>query len=128
VIRRIDWRTAAREALTILAVLGPPVVIVNAVSGDEDSYLWLLPALAIFVAFAAGGWRAARQRPDTPFLHATAASVLALVFIRVVYTVVDLAQGDGFSFPLGFVLLGQVAISVALVSAYLSWRRPARIR
>ena len=129
-IKRLDWRDAGAAAALILVVIGPPVLIVNALSGDdpygEESYLWLVPALAIFIAFAMGGWMAARRQPRTPFVHAAAAAVIALVVIRLIRVVIDLASGDGFSFPLAYVLLAQIAVSIAILGAYAATRRPAR--
>jgi hypothetical protein len=128
--RAIDWRTAVAGAALIVAILGPPVLVVNALEGDdrygEESYLWLAPALAIFAAFAVGGWWAARRQPRTPFLHAAVAAVVALVAVRVVRTVVDVASGDGASFPLAFLLLAQIAVSLAVLGAYVAMRRRAR--
>jgi len=119
---RVDWGDAGLGAALILAVLGPPVLIVNVLAGGDDSNLWIVPALAIFAAFALGGWVAARRQPGTPFVHAAAAAVLALVAVRIVRTAVDLVQGDGVSFPLTFVLLAQIAVSVAVLGAYAAVR------
>jgi hypothetical protein len=129
-VSKIDWRDAGTAAGLILLVLGPPVLIVNIVSGDdrygEESNLWLIPALAIFVAFAMGGWLAARRQPRTPFVHAAVAAAIALVVIRVISMIVDVAQGDGVSFPFAYLLLAQIAVSLSVLGAFFATRTPSR--
>jgi hypothetical protein len=59
-------------------------------------------------------------------VHTAVAAVIALVVIRLIRIVIDIANGDGFSFPLAYVLLAQIAISLSILGAYAANRRRAR--
>jgi hypothetical protein len=131
VIRQLDWRAAGTGALVALAILEPPVQVIAALKVDDrtgaESYWWVVGALAILVSFAAGGWVAARRRPTTPFLHGAAAAAIAFVAHLVVRTLVKVASGDSAALaPANTILVGQIAISLGVIGAYVSTRRRAR--
>jgi hypothetical protein len=131
VIRSVDWRAACTGAVVTLAVLEPPVQLVSALKGDDatgtESYWWVIAAVAVLVSFALGGWVAGRRRPSTPFLHGAAAAAIAYVVHLVVRTAIKLVLGDdpGLA-PVNTVLVGQIAISLGVLGAYVATRRRAR--
>lgn len=123
VTRHLDWRAALAGAGVALLILEPPVQVINALkAGDppgEESFLWVIGALAFFVAFPFGGWYAARRRPRTPFLHSAVAAALALVGALVIRTIVDAFTGDDVSFSIvTTLLLAQIAISLGVLGGY----------
>jgi predicted permease len=127
VIRQIDWRAAGFGAAVTLAVLEPPVQIINALKANDrtgaESYWWVVGAVAVLVSFAVGGWFAARRRPSTPFMHGAAAAALAFAVHLVVRTIVKLATGESATFGLAnTLLLGQIAVSLGILGAYVSTR------
>ena len=125
-IRNLDWRSAGVGAALALAILEPPVQIISTLEADDNgtSYWWVVGAVAVLVAFAAGGWLAARRRPTTPFLHGAAAAGLAYVAHLVVRTVVRLVSGDGLGVnPASTLLIGQIAVSLGVLGAWVSTRR-----
>jgi hypothetical protein len=131
VTRNLDWRAAITGALVALAILEPPVQIISALKVDDttgsESYWWVVGAVAVLLSFAVGGWVAARRRPATPFLHGAVAAGLAFVAHLVVRTLVKLAIGDPASLAWANTLLvGQIAISLGVIGAYVSTRRGAR--
>jgi hypothetical protein len=124
VISDIDRRTAGLGALVILAVLEPPVQIVQAVNAGDESYWWVIGALAVLSSFAIGGAFVARRQPRTPFLHAAAAAVLAFAAHLILRTIVRAVSGDSLSLaPVNTLLVTQIAISLSLLGAYVAGRR-----
>ena len=132
VMRHLDWRAAGLGAAVTLGILQPPVQIINALKTNdrpgEESFLWIVAALAFFVAFPIGGFYAARRRPRTPFLHGAVAAAIALVATLVIRTIVDMITGDDSSFSIiTTLLLAQIAISLGVLGAYASTvRKPRR--
>ena len=130
-IKSIDWRAAGVGALVALAILEPPVQIISALKVDDttgsESYWWVVGAVAVLVSFAVGGWVAARRRPTTPFLHGAVAAAIAFVAHLIVRTLVKLAMGDDAALAIAnTVLVGQIAISLGVIGAYVATRRRAR--
>ena len=128
---KVDWRTAGIGAAVTLAILEPPVQIINALKANdppgEESYLWVVAALAFFIAFPFGGFYAARRRPRTPFLHGAVAAALALVGALIIRTVVDMLTGDDLNFSIvTTLLLAQVAVSLGVLGAYAATVRRMR--
>ena len=128
---KIDWRAAGLGAAVTLAILEPPVQIINALKANdppgEESFLWIVGALAFFVAFPFGGFYAARRRPRTPFLHSAVAAALALAAALVIRTIVDAITGDEASFSIiTTLLLAQIAISLGVLGGYAATARRAR--
>ena len=124
-ISNLDWRAAGAGALLALAILEPPVEVISTLfAEDAGSYWWVVAALAVLVAPAAGGWLAARRRPDLPFLHGAAAAALAYGLHLFVRTVINLVSGDSAAVnPLTTLLIGQIVISLGVLGAWVSTRR-----
>ena len=130
-IKSIDWRAAGVGAAVALAILEPPVQIISALKVDDttgsESYWWVVGAVAVLVSFAVGGWVAARRRPGTPFIHGAVAAAIAFVVHLIVRALVKLAMGDDASLAVAnTVLVGQIAISLGVIGAYVATRRQAR--
>lgn len=129
-MRTLDWRAAGIGALTTLVIVSPALVIGvlkrNDPSGTESNW-WLVAALLVLVAFGVGGWAAGRRRPSSPFIHATAASLMAYAALLLIRTLTRVATSDGANFNVANTLLiGQIAVSLAIVGAYVATRRRAR--
>ena len=128
--RRVDWRAAADGAVLAVLITLPPTIVVRLLKdGDlegQESYLWIVPLLAVLTGFALGGHRAATRRPDAPLLHATAAAGAAFVALAAL-SLVRAVFGDGLTVPLvvTLLLLGQIVVSVAVVGGYVAMRREA---
>ena len=129
--RRVDWRAAADGAVVAVAVTLPPTIAVRLLKdGDldgQESYLWVVPVLALLVGFALGGHRAARRRPDAPLLHAAAAAAAAFAALAAVAVARRLVNGDGLTVPLviTLLLLLQITVSLAIIGGYVAMRREA---
>ena len=127
---RLDWRTVGRGALVAIAVTVPPAWVVRALKSDDlegqESYLWVVPVLALFAGFAVAGHLAARRRPDAPLVHSAAAAVAAFTLLAAVTVVRRVAAGDGVSAPLllTMALLLQITVSLAVLGGYAASRRP----
>lgn len=131
--RRIDWRAVADGAVVAVAVTLPPTIVVRLLKdGDlegQESYLWVVPMVALLVGFALGGHRAARRRPDAPLLHAAAAAASAFAVLAAVVVVRRLVGGDGVGVPLvvTLLLLLQILVSLAVIGGYVAMRREAAV-
>ena len=125
----LDWRVVGTSALVTLAVTLPPVWIIRIMKGDDlagsESNLWFIGPMAILVGFAVGGSLAARRRPETPLLHSAASGAVAYTTIAIVTVVRRASTGTGVA-VLSLLLLGQIAISVALLAGYVTMRRTTR--
>jgi len=125
----IDWKVLATCALVTLAVTLPPVWVIRIMKGDDlagsESNLWFVGPMAIVIGFAVGGSLAARRRPGTPLLHSAGSGALAYAVIAVVTVVRRASTGAGVAI-LSLLLLGQIAISIALLAGYMTMRRTAR--
>lgn len=131
-MRQLDWRAAGAGALLTLAVLEPPVQFIKALKADDpsgaESNWWVVGAAVFLVAYAVGGWFAARRKRSAPFMHGAAAAAIAFaVDVIVIRTVVRLASGDGLGLNIANTLLvAQIAISLGVLGAYVATRRRAR--
>jgi hypothetical protein len=131
VIRQFDWRAAVAGALLTLVIIEPPVQVIAALKSDDrtgaESYWWVIGAVAVLVGFAAGGWLAARRRPSTPFLHGASAAAIAYAAHLIVRTLIKVAGSDSVGLNVANTLLvGQIAISLGVIGAYVATRRHAR--
>jgi predicted permease len=115
-------------AVTLLIAAVPSavarVVVGSQVEGGERN-LWVVPVLALFVAFAVGGHTAAKSRPTSPYRQAAASAVVAFGAFLSFTLVRRLLSGDGLSFPLlvTLALLFQITVSLALLGGYVAWRQ-----
>lgn len=125
---RLDRRAVAVGAGTTLVAAALPIAAVRLAAGEEvtggERNLRVVAVLALFAAFAVGGYLAARIRPDAPYLHAaTAAAVAGAVFT--VFTVGRRLLGDegpSAALLVTLALLLQMAMSVAILSAHVASR------
>ncbi|MDP9071785.1 MAG: hypothetical protein M3N68_11030 [Actinomycetota bacterium] len=133
-LRRLDWRTVATGALVAVAVTVPPSLVVRALKSDDlegqESYLWVVPVLALLAGFAAAGHLAARRRPEAPLVHSAATAVTAFTLLSAFAIARRVVAGDGLSAPLliTLALLLQITVSLAVLGGYLATRREARRR
>jgi predicted permease len=131
-MRRLDGRTVATAAGLAIAVTVPPTWLVRLLKGDDldgqESALWVVPVLALFVGFALAGHLAARRRPDAPLTHSAAAALAAFGLLSGVTVVRRVVRGDGLSGPLliTLLLLFQITVSLAVLGGYVATRREAR--
>ncbi len=83
-------------ALQIVIVV-PPAVVISALRSDDlgaESNLWLVAAFLVLAAGpAASGVLVARKRPDSPLLHAAAATAVAWVLLVAVSVARAVAAG-----------------------------------
>lgn len=125
----VDWRVALDGALLTLAVTLPPVILVRILKGNDlegqESNLWVISVVAIFLGFALGGHRAARRRPSLGLSHAAASAALAFSVIAVYSLVRHAVSGDGVSFPLvvQLAVVGTITVSISILGGYVAVRR-----
>jgi hypothetical protein len=122
---RLDWRAVAAGAAVDLVLFLPLVVGIAVLKhhdlATQESYVWIVSAVAIFVAPAVGGAVAARRRPDMPMIHGAAATGLASLGY-VVVRVIDGAVGDS-SAPAGLLIVFIIAsVSMGMVGSYVGFR------
>lgn len=116
-------------AAITLGIAAVPIVLVRIVVGSQaegnQGSLWVVPVVALFVAFAVGGHTAAKSRPAAPYRHAASSAVIAFAAFLAFTLGRRLLGGAGLSFPLVVTLaiLFQVTVSLALVGAYVAWRQ-----
>ena len=127
-INNLDTRVVAAGALVILGISVPPAVIIAALKSEDvvgrESNLWVVAALAILVAFAAGGVVAGRRRPDMPYLHSAAAAVAAEVAL-LIYVVVRHEVEHRSTNWVSLALLFQIGVSLSLLGGHFAQRRQA---
>lgn len=130
---RTDWRAVADGAVVAVMVTLPPTIVVRFLKdGDlegQESYLWVVPVVALLAGFALGGHRAARRQPEAPLRHAAAAAGAAFAALAAVAVTRRLVAGDGLSTPLvvTLLLLLQITVSLAVIGGYVAMRRQAAV-
>ncbi len=118
----MSWRAVLAGAALIVAAVVGAVLAVRAASTDENSNLNLLIILCLLLAFPMGGVVAYRLSGARPFAHSAAAAALAWLTIGA--TVVS--RGFTLARVITLVLLMQVTIGLALLGAWVSFRRRRR--
>jgi hypothetical protein len=122
----------ARGAFAYLCVAVPSALLIGLThrhdTTGQESNLWVLAAvLVIFVAPLLGGAVAARFEPRAPLSHGAAAVALPAGAYLVVRIVVGAVQGSLTAVQLAnFVLFLMVFTGIAVIGAYLAFRRRAR--
>jgi putative membrane protein (TIGR04086 family) len=95
---KLDWRAVAFGAVVAIVIAVPPAVLFQALVGadvvDEDSALALPLFLVQMAGFFAGGYVAARKRPDAPFSHGPVAGLAGFLTAQAVAVVFIVARGD----------------------------------
>ncbi|MDP8975996.1 MAG: hypothetical protein M3N28_06475 [Actinomycetota bacterium] len=125
----LDRRAVGVGAVATLGIAAVPIAVVRVVVGSQtegfERNLWVVPVLALFVAFTVGGHTAAKARPAAPYRHAAASALTAFAAFVAFTLARRLLGGEGLSFPLVVTLamLFQVTVSLALVGGYVAWRR-----
>ena len=125
----MDFRAAGVGAAITLVIAAVPIVVTRLVVGSHaegaERNLWVVPVLALFVAFAVGGHSSAKSRPAAPFRQAATSAFMAFGAFLAFTLARRLLGGEGLSFPLvvTLVVLFQVTVSLALLGGYLAWRR-----
>jgi len=84
----------------------------------QESYLWVVAAVAVFVAPLAGGAAAARHRDDTPLMNGAAAAGLAFL----AFLIIPLVAGRGVNAVQALLFL-MITVSMGVFGAYLGFRR-----
>ncbi|HZQ84515.1 MAG TPA: hypothetical protein VFA83_06745 [Acidimicrobiales bacterium] len=127
-INDLDTRVVGIGAMVILAISVPPAVIIAALKSEDvvgrESNLWVIAAVAILVAFAAGGVVAGRRRPDMPYVHSAAAAVAAEL-VLLLYVAVRHAVEHRSTSWISLALLFQIGISLSLLGGHFAVRRQA---
>lgn len=130
---RTDWRAVADGAVVAVMVTLPPTIVVRLFKdGDlegQESYLWVVPVVALLAGFALGGHRAARRQPDAPLRHAATAAGAAFAVLATIALTRRLVAGDGLSTALvvTLLLLLQITVSLAVIGGYVAMRRHATV-
>ena len=129
---RLDRRTVLTSAGWILAIVLPVVEVVRALrSADdpgEESALWVLAVLAVFVGYPVGGFLAGRRQPATPLIHAMATGAAAFAVTVVIAVVRLLVTGGLGAGSVVFMLVYlQIAVSLSVLGALVANRRRPRI-
>jgi hypothetical protein len=122
---RLDWRAIGAGAAVDLGLFLPLVIGIAVLKhhdlATQESYAWIVSAVAIFLAPAVGGAVAARRRPDTPMMHGAAATGLAsLVFV--VVRVIDGAVGGNAAHPGLLIVFVIASVSMGMVGSYIGFR------
>jgi hypothetical protein len=125
---QLDWRAVAAGALTDLVLFFPLVVGIAVLKhhdiATQESYVWIVSAVAIFIAPAVGGGVAGRRRPDTPLMHGAAATGLASIAFVAVRLVDGAVKGHqaGAGLYIVFVI---ASVSMGMVGSYVGFRGAA---
>lgn len=120
----LDRRRLRRAVLVILVLAVPTLVIVRAVKGGDltgrESNLWLVAVGVVLVAYAVGGFVAARGTPDLPLSHSAAAAGYAFGVMAVGAVVAALAGGNHIrgGVVIAVILLGALCVCVAVLGGY----------
>ena len=127
-IEDLDWRVVGIGAIVILAISVPPAVVIAALKSEDvvgrESNLWVIAAVAILVAFAAGGVVAGKRRPDMPYLHSAAAALGAELVLLLYVIVRHTVEHRGTSW-ISLALLFQIGASLSLLGGHFAVRRQA---
>ena len=115
----MNWRAVLGGAAVIVAAVVSAVLAVRTAGTEENSNINLLVILCLLVVFPIGGAMAYRVAGRRPIAHAAAASALA--WIAIAATVVS--RGFTLARVITLVLLMQVTIGLALLGAWVSYRR-----
>ena len=121
----VDPKVVALGAALQIAVVVPPALLVSALLQDDvgaESNLWLVAAfLALVVGPAAAGALVARRRPDSPMLHAAAATALAWALVASVSLLRAAVADDDVAVRLARLLpLAPVQVGIGVLGAIFS--------
>lgn len=120
----LDRRRLRRAVLVILVLAVPTLVVVRAVKGGDltgrESNLWLVAVGVVLVAYAIGGFVAARGTRDLPLSHSAAAAAYSFGVMAVGSVVAALAGGNHIrgGVVVAVILLGALCVCVAVLGGY----------
>jgi hypothetical protein len=128
VIRRIDWRAVLAGSVLALVVLGVTigaVALVDVAIGLARGSNWVFAFYAVALSgLAAGGWLAARRRPEAALAHGLLAALGAYAVLALAVVVVRLIlDRDLDPVALGFNAL--TAASAGILGTLIAERKPA---
>lgn len=128
----VDRRTVWLGGLLGAALVLPPIYVARALAGSDssgDTGLWVVPVLAIFVAFPVAGFWAARRQPAAPLMHAALAGAVAGLAMVSGSVAVRVARGEvGLASVVAYLVVLQIAISLSLAGAWWAGRRKERVQ
>ena len=132
---RVDWRAVATGAGLALAVVAATMALVQAVDAvvgiDRSSNVVFLFYVVALGGLCAGGWFAARRRPDAGLLHGLLAAMSAYAVVAVFGAVLRLTVDKGPD-PVALAFNGLLSASAGIVGVLVAERqsrsrsRPAR--
>ena len=113
----MSWRPVLTGAAVGVAVLAVTVVAAEALDvGTGSNWVFALYAVAL-AGLGAGGWVAARARPDAPLAHGVLAALLAYAVLVVVGVVVRSPD------PVTLAFNGLMAASAGILGTLVAERR-----
>ena len=125
---RADGRAVLAGAAIALVIAVPPAVIAQ-VASDRDTLAgsnWVLLLFGvILLAFATGGFVAARRRPANPLVSGAAAAFTAFALVQAYGLARRLSDGDEIRW-LGILFAAMVAASCGTVGAIVASMRESR--
>lgn len=118
-------RTGAALSLAVIVVTIAVVAVVDAAVGIPAGSDWVFLFYGVALAgLVAGGWRAARRRPDAPLLHGVLAVLVAYAVVSVIALVVRLATDRDLD-PVAFAFNALMAASAGILGTVLAERHTA---
>ena len=127
-MRRVSWgavRTGAALSLAVILVTTVAVEVVDASIGlgRDSNWVFLFYAMALG-GLVAGGWKAARKRPDAPLLHGVMAVLVAYAVVSAIALVLRLATDRDLD-PVAFAFNALMAASAGILGTLLAERHTA---
>lgn len=118
----VDLRVVGFGACVQVAIAVPSALVVTTLRQDDigtESNLWVLAAfVALVVAPAVAGVLVGRRRPDSPVLHAAAASGLAWLLVAAARLVRAAVSDDDMASLIGSLLtIAPIQIGIAVLGA-----------
>ena len=127
-MRRVSWaavRTGAALSLAVVVVTTVVVEVVDATVGIGRSSNWVFLFYAIALGgLVAGGWKAARKRPDAPLLHGVLAVLVAYAVVSAIALILRVATDRDLD-PVAFAFNALIAASAGILGTLLAERHTA---
>jgi putative membrane protein (TIGR04086 family) len=122
----VDRRAVLAGAQLGVLVAAGAIVVAQAITsfteGDANIplYFFMLGGLG------AGGWVAARRRPESPLTHGTLAALSALGVLIVVITALRVALGRELADPVSLIFHALMAATAGIIGGFIAVMRPGR--
>jgi putative membrane protein (TIGR04086 family) len=121
----VNWQAVVAGAGLALAVAVPTIVVTTLVGIGADSDRVFIPYLIYLAGQTAGGWWAARRRPDAPLTNGALAALVAYVVLIVVASTIRVVRGDGLN-PVSLVVNTFLATCAGIFGGLITtWTSPA---